>query len=98
MRKQETTFYSDIGVDNLLAIYGQTKFNLMDYVLNFFGKGAVGYDYSLADLQKFGLANIILLDNEWDWRKYRPQRASLVRRIKVDHDYEFELNRFEIEH
>ncbi|QBL08216.1 hypothetical protein E0Z06_01160 [Rheinheimera sp. D18] len=96
MRKQETKFYSDIGIDNLVTIYGQTKFNFWDYIQNFLGKGAVGYDYSLADLQKFGLTNIVLLDGEWDWRKYRPDRANLVKRIKVDDNFEFELRRFEI--
>ncbi|GHG71528.1 hypothetical protein GCM10010919_22920 [Alishewanella longhuensis] len=96
IRKKETDFYADIRVDNLLTTYGQSKANFWDYLLNFFGKETVGYDYSLADLQKFGLANIVLLDEEWDWRKYRPDRANLVKRIKVGDDYEFELNRFEI--
>lgn len=96
MRKKETRFYADIGVDNLLTTYGQSKVNFWDYIQNFFGKGTVGYDYSLADLQKFGVANIVLLDNEWDWRTYRPGRANLVKRIKVDDDYEFALSRFEI--
>lgn len=96
MRKKETIFYADIGADNLLTTYGQSKVNFWDYIQNFFGKGTVGYDYSLADLQKFGVTNIVLLDDEWDWRKYRPNRANLVKRIKVDDDYEFELTRFEI--
>ncbi len=92
----ETHFYADIGVDNLLTTYGQSKVSFWDYIQNFFGIGTVGYDYSLADLQKFGVANIELLDEEWDWRKYRPDRANLVKRIKVDDDYKFGLNRFEI--
>jgi len=96
MRKMETHFYADIGVDNLLTTYGQSKVSFWDYIQNFFGIGTVGYDYSLADLQKFGVANIELLDEEWDWRKYRPDRANLVKRIKVDDDYKFGLNRFEI--
>lgn len=96
MRKMETHFYAEIGVDNLLTTYGQSKVNLWDYIQNFFGKAPVGYDYSLADLQKFGVTNIELLDEEWDWRKYRPTRANLVKRIKVDDEYKFVLNRFAI--
>lgn len=96
MRKKETDFYADIAVDNLLATYGQSKFNFLDFTLGLFGKGAVGYDYSKADMEKFGLVNIVLLDGEWDWRKYRPDRANLIKRIKVDDDFEFELRRFEI--
>lgn len=96
MRKKETAFYADIGVDNLLTTYGQSKVNVWDHVKSLFGKGAVGYDYSLADMQKFGVTNIVLLDDEWDWRTYRPARANMVKRIKVDDAYTFELNRFEI--
>lgn len=96
MRQKETDFYAALGVDNLITTYGQSKVNFLDYIQNLFGKGTVGYDYSLADLQKFGLANIVLLDGEWDWRKYRPDKANLVKRIKVDDDFEFELRRFEI--
>ena len=96
MRKKETNFYADLAVDNLLATYGQSKFNLLDYTLGLFGKGTVGFDYSKADMKKFGLVNIVLLDGEWDWRKYRPDRANLVKRIKVEDDFEFKLRRFEI--
>lgn len=96
MRKKETDFYADISVDNLLTTYGQSKFNFLDFTLGLFGKGTVGYDYSKADMKKFGLVNIVLLDGEWDWRKYRPDRANQVKRIKVDDDFEFELRRFEI--
>lgn len=96
MREKETKFYADIGVDNLLTTYGQSKVNFWDYIQKFFGKETVGYDYSLADMEKFGLAKIVLLEGEWDWRKYRPNRANLIKRIKVEDDFEFELRRFEI--
>lgn len=29
-----------------------------------------GFDYSIDDLQKFGVKNIELIDGEWDWRAY----------------------------
>lgn len=97
MRQQETEFYAKIGVDNLLTTYGQFKFNSLDFAQNLFGKGTVGYDYSIADMEKFGLKNIILVDGEWDWRKYRPKSADMVKRIKVDEGFEFKLRRFEIQ-
>lgn len=96
MRKKETDFYADIEVDNLLPVYGQSKTSLWDYIQSFFGKGTVGYDYSLADMKKFGLTNIVVIGDEWNWRRYRPNRKSLVKRIKVDDDFEFKLCRFEI--
>lgn len=96
MRKQETEFYASIGVDNLLAIYGQSKFSALDFAQNLFGKGTVGYDYSIADMERFGLKNIVLIDGEWDWRKYRPKSADRVKRINVDEGFEFKLRRFEI--
>lgn len=96
MRQKETDFFENIGIDNLLTTYGQSKFSALDFTQSFFGKGAVGYDYSIADMEKFGLKNIVLVDAEWDWRKYRPKSAELVKRIKVDEDFDFKLRRFEI--
>lgn len=96
MRKKETDFYADIEVDNLLPVYGQSKISLWDYIQSFFGKGTVGYDYSIADMKKFGVKNIVVTGDEWNWRRYRPSRESLVKRIKVDDDFEFKLRRFEM--
>jgi hypothetical protein len=94
MRVLETNFFAGINVDNLLCVYGQNKFNGWDHFLSLFGKGYKGYDYSLADMERFGLSNIILIDSEWDWRKYRPDKSSLVKRIEVSSDYAFKLRRF----
>lgn len=96
MRQRETDFYADIKVDNLLTTYGQAKFNFWDFTLGLLGKGTVGYDYSIADMEQLGLTNIVLIDGEWNWRTYRPARAHLVKRIKLDNDFKFELRRFEI--
>ena len=96
MRQRETDFYANIAVDNLLTTYGQSKFNFLDFTLSLFGKETVGYDYSVADMEKLGLANIVLLDGEWNWRAYKPGKANLVKRIKLDNDFKFELRRFEI--
>lgn len=96
MRRKETDFFANIGIDNSLTTFGQSKFNALDFIQNFFGRETVGYDYSIADMEKFGLKNIVLVEGEWNWRKYRPKSADLVKRIKVDEDFEFRIRRFEI--
>lgn len=96
MRKKETNFFVDIETDNLLCTYGQSKINFWDYLPKLFGRGIIGYDYSLADMKKFGLSNIVLIDGEWNWRKYRANKAHLVKRVEVDSDFEFKLRRFEM--
>lgn len=96
IRERETTFFTKIKVDNLLCIYGQTKITIWDKLLIILGLGSQGYDYSLSDMEKFGMSNITLIDKVWDWRRYRPEHASLVKRIHVDDDFEFKLTRFEI--
>lgn len=94
MREKETDFFSVIEVDNLLCTYGQFKITFWDYLQNMMGKGTEGYDYSVADMKKFGLSNIVLLDGEWDWRKYRPNQLGLVKRVKVDEGFKLKIRRF----
>lgn len=96
MRAMESRLFFHLKVDNLLCLYGQSFYGFTDYVKEIFGIGTVGFDYSLADLQKFGLNNIVLIDNEWDWRKYKPKKSYKVKRIVVSDNYQFTLNRFEI--
>lgn len=94
MREQETAFFAALEVDNLLCTYGQTKISISQRFMNSLGIGSQGYDYSLADIEKFGLKNIVLIDKEWDWRKYRPEHVNKVTRIKVDDDFKLKLRRF----
>lgn len=96
IRTMESRLFSQLKVDNLLCLYGQNFYGFKEYVKAIFGIGDVGFDYSLADLQKFGLDNIVLIDNEWDWRKYKPSHSYKVKRIAVSDNYQFTLNRFEI--
>ena len=96
MRQQETVFYASIGVDNALSIYGQNKFTFWDVVKSLIGKSAVGFDYSLEDMARLGIANVVLLDAEWDWRKYRADKKHLVKRVQLSDDYSFRLQRFSI--
>ncbi len=96
IRTMESRLFFQLKVDNLLCLYGQDFYGFKEYVKGIFGIGAVGFDYSLADLKKFGLNNIVLIDNEWDWRKYKPSKSYKVKRIAVNDNYQFTLNRFEI--
>lgn len=96
MRQQETAFYARIGVDNALTVYGQEYFSFWDALKSLFGKSPVGFDYALDDLARFGITNIVLLDNEWNWRKYRTENQHLVKRVSLSDDYRFTLNRFAI--
>ena len=96
MRQQETAFYASIGVDNALSVYGQNNVTFWDLVASLFGKSTIGYDYSLDDMARFGISNIVLLDDEWDWRKYRTEKKHLVKRVPLSDDYSFRLQRFAI--
>jgi hypothetical protein len=97
-RERETRFFDRIGVDNLITVYGQgvgVSYRYWRYFLRLFGgEQLVGFDYDLNDLQRFGVSNIELVDGEWDWREHRPEWASRVRRVVLEEDYEFTLNRF----
>lgn len=71
LRDKERAFYEKINVHCSLPTYG-IKF-VKPYHLWYaliFNKVMLGYDYSLTDLHKFGVKNVSLLDNEWDWRKH----------------------------
>lgn len=96
MRQQETAFYTLIGVDNALTVYGQDRVTLWDQLASLFGKNTAGYDYSLEDMARFGVTNIVLPDAEWDWRKYRADKKHLVKRVPLSDDFSFTLNRFAI--
>lgn len=90
-RRRETQFFADLDVDNLITIYGQTtgrRFRL---------RRAVGFDYALSDLKRFGITNIELIDGEWNWRTHKPKNADRVIRVELDDDYRFTLNRFSVD-
>ncbi|RUO42191.1 hypothetical protein CWE22_08605 [Pseudidiomarina aestuarii] len=98
MRDRETQFYAELNVDNALPVYGQHEIGFLDVIVHTFKNGfgsTVGYDYSLEDMKRFGLSNIVLIDGEWDWRKYKPNNTKRVLRLAVSDDYEFKLRRYE---
>lgn len=71
LRNKERAFYEKIKVHCSLPTYG-IKFVKPYHLwyISIFNKVMLGYDYSLADLNKFGVKNVSLIDNEWDWRKH----------------------------
>lgn len=95
-RERETRFFDRIEVDNLITVYGQRLGLPLRYRLRWlFGGGALlGFDYDLEDMGRFGVSNIELVDGEWDWREHRPELAPRVRRVVLEEDYQFTLNRF----
>lgn len=98
LRQREVKLFSSIGVDHIIAVYGQGKRVGVRAWLRYLFRGVQlqGFDYSLEDLNRMGIDDIILLDEEWNWREHHKKIASLVRRVSLDDDYEFRLNRFEV--
>ncbi|WP_139139040.1 ATP-dependent Clp protease proteolytic subunit [Alteromonas confluentis] len=97
MRQQETQFYADLEIDNLFTVYGQHVKALKERFLNYFGYGPQGFDYSVDDMSRFGIKNVILKDGEWNWRHYRADKKSEVTRIQLQDDYRFTLRRFVVD-
>ncbi|MDO6712789.1 hypothetical protein Q4567_18795 [Aliiglaciecola sp. 2_MG-2023] len=95
MRKREAAFYNRIGVDNLITVYGHSEMTMWDKFKSFFGTSLIGWDYSLEDIERFGISKIILIDNHWNWREYRPRARNAIKRITLKQNYEFMLHRFE---
>jgi hypothetical protein len=91
-RIRETQFFESISVDHLLPVHGQRAGRLGGRL-----RRTWGFDYSIDDLERLGVTDIKLLDDEWDWRKYKPRNASRVIRVSLPDDYQFRLNRFTIE-
>ena len=80
-RIAENTFYKKINVHPMLGEYGHKDFNTWSFLYHYFNE-TEGYDYSLEDMEKFGLTNIQLLDGVWEWRKHRSHLK--VIRVEVE--------------
>ncbi len=80
-REEENAFNKKVNIHPMLAEYGHKEFTFWNFLYRYF-KETVGYDYSISDMQKFGLTNIVLLDKTWEWRKHHPQHH--VIKVKVD--------------
>jgi hypothetical protein len=73
-RVREEAFFREIGVDYNVCIAGFKQISFWDELKAFFTQRPIaGFDYSLEDMQRFGIENISLLDGEWNWRQYANQ-------------------------
>jgi len=95
MRERETAFYHRIGIDNFITVYGHSEITIWDQFKSFFGSSLIGWDYSLDDIKRFGISNISLMDNDWNWREYQPSVRNSIKRISLKQNYELRLHRFE---
>jgi hypothetical protein len=74
-RTREDAFFKTIGVVNTITTYGQTEPR---------PSGTKGpFDYSIDDMAKFGVTNVIEKDGTWRWRELRPEFASQIYRMPV---------------
>lgn len=82
-RVAENRFYQRINVHPLLGEYGhrELKVTFWNFLYHYFNE-TLGYDYSIDGMKKFGLTNIQLLDDTWEWRKHRPHLEVL--RVEVN--------------
>lgn len=80
-RQAEDAFYKKISTNPMLAEYGHKEFTFWNFLYHYF-KGTLGYDYSINDMRLFGVKNIVLLEDTWEWRKYHTKQH--VIRVKVD--------------
>jgi hypothetical protein len=46
-------------------------------------KNTIGFDYSVEDMAKFGIANIIEKQGPWRWRELHPEYQEMVFRVEV---------------
>lgn len=96
VREKESRLLAKLGVDNVITVYGQLNFGFWDFIRSVIKGGYMGYDYSLEDMQRFGISDFVLIDDEWEWRQYHPEHRSKVRRVPIEEDYEFTVNRFSV--
>jgi hypothetical protein len=86
-RVREETFFREIGVDYNVCIAGFEQISFWDKLKAFFTQRPIaGFDYSLEDMQRFGIDNVSLLDGEWNWREYSKQnKYTVIRAVYTAH-------------
>ncbi|MEX0617778.1 MAG: ATP-dependent Clp protease proteolytic subunit [Pseudohongiellaceae bacterium] len=81
-QEREARFFARIGVNPAITVYGQDKYTFLDYAWAFVrGRKIAGFDYSVDDMEKFGVSKVQLVDDEWNWREYN---NSNVIRVSVE--------------
>jgi hypothetical protein len=76
-RKRERGFFETIHVDQAITTYGQTAAHVVR------PPNTAGYDYSIEDMAKFGITNVVEKGGTWRWRELRPEYRSVVFRVDV---------------
>jgi len=88
-RNQDNSFFAKIGVDPKITVYGFDSYSFWDHLISIVLFDPIeGFDYSIADMERLGLKNIQLIDDDWNWRKYRS--GYNVKRAELPLDYVFE--------
>jgi hypothetical protein len=64
-------------VNSEVTTYGQTAAHVVR------PQNTAGYDYSIEDMAKFGITNVIEKGGPWRWRELHPESQSLIVRIDV---------------
>jgi hypothetical protein len=76
-RKREDAFFRTIHIDQRILTYGQTASHVK------LPRTAAGYDYSVEDMAKFGVINVVEKTGNWRWRELKPEFTSMVVRVEV---------------
>jgi hypothetical protein len=76
-RTREDLFFKMIGVNQSSTTYGQTAPHVVR------PKGAAGWDFSIEDMSRLGIKNIVEKGGPWRWRELRPEFQTMVFRVEV---------------
>jgi hypothetical protein len=68
-REREASFFKKIGVDYRITVYGFSRYTFWDRLSLFIpGRQIQGFNYSIEDMEKFGVTDVHLIDGEWNWQ------------------------------
>jgi len=76
-RTRETSFFKTIGVNQSITTYGQ----IAPHVVR--PQNTAGWDFSVEDMTKLGITNVVEKGGPWRWREMRPEYQPMVFRVEV---------------
>lgn len=82
-RQREIGFFMRVGVKRQITSYGDDKLRWYERLLNYTPWSYAGFDYSLADMQRWGIDQIELIDGEWDRFKYPQENGPKTKRVEI---------------